>query len=92
MLKIGLSTCGFTPTEEAFGKLAAAGIDAVELSMEKGYMDALDFAAVKGYADACGVESVGIPARTSIISQRINHFMREVAGVWHYLILGGQYE
>lgn len=44
------------------------------------------------FAEACGVESVGIPARTSIISQRINHFMREVAGVWHYLILGGQYE
>lgn len=44
------------------------------------------------FADACGVESVGIPARTSIITQRINHFMREVAGVWHYLILGGQYE
>jgi uncharacterized SAM-binding protein YcdF (DUF218 family) len=44
------------------------------------------------FADACGVESVGIPAKTSILSQRINHFMREVAGVWHYLILGGQYE
>ena len=44
------------------------------------------------FADACGVESVLIPARTSIFTQRINHFMREVAGVWHYLILGGQYE
>ena len=44
------------------------------------------------FADACGVESVGIPARTSRLSQRINHFMREVAGVWHYLLLGGQYE
>jgi len=44
------------------------------------------------FADACNVQSVGIPARTSILSQRINHFMREVAGVWHYLILGGQYE
>ncbi len=44
------------------------------------------------FADACGVESVLIPARTSVITQRINHFMREVAGVWHYLILGGQYE
>ena len=44
------------------------------------------------FADACNVQSVGIPAKTSIISQRINHFMREVAGVWHYLILGGQYE
>lgn len=44
------------------------------------------------FADACGVDSVLIPAQTSILSQRINHFMREVAGVWHYLILGGQYE
>ena len=44
------------------------------------------------FADACGVESVGIPARTSRLSQRINHFMREVAGVWHYILLGGQYE
>ena len=44
------------------------------------------------FADACGVESVGIPAPTSRLSQKINHFMREVAGVWHYLILGGQYD
>ena len=44
------------------------------------------------FADACGVESVLIPAQTSRLSQKINHFMREVAGVWHYLILGGQYE
>ena len=44
------------------------------------------------FADKCGVESVGIPARTSRLSQRINHFMREVAGVWHYLILGGNYD
>ena len=38
-----------------------------------------------------GVEAVGIPAKTTIITQKINHFMREVAGVWHYLILGGNY-
>ncbi len=44
------------------------------------------------FADACNVESVGIPARTSRLSQKVNHFMREVAGVWHYLILGGQYQ
>ena len=37
------------------------------------------------------VEFVGIPARTSRLSQRINHFMREVAGVWHYILLGGNY-
>ena len=44
------------------------------------------------FAKACDVEFVGIPARTSRLSQMINHFMREVAGVWHYLILGGQYD
>ena len=43
-------------------------------------------------AKECGVEPVGIPAPTSRLSQRINHFMREVAGVWHYLLLGGQYD
>lgn len=45
----------------------------------------------KMFAKECGVEAVGIPARTSRLSQMINHFMREVAGVWHYIILGGQY-
>ena len=44
------------------------------------------------FAKACDVEFVGIPARTSRWGQRINHFLREVAGVWHYLILGGQYD
>jgi uncharacterized SAM-binding protein YcdF (DUF218 family) len=43
------------------------------------------------FAKACNVESVGIPAATSRLSQRINHFMREIAGVWHYILLGGQY-
>jgi len=44
------------------------------------------------FAKACDVEFVGIPARTSRWGQRINHFMREVAGVWHYFLLGGQYD
>ena len=44
------------------------------------------------FADACGVDSVGIPAATSRLSQKVNHFMREVAGVWHYILLGGQYD
>lgn len=44
------------------------------------------------FARACDVEFVGIPARTSRASQMINHFMREVAGVWHYILLGGQYD
>ena len=44
------------------------------------------------FTKACGVEFVGIPARTSRITQMVNHFMREVAGVWHYILLGGQYD
>ena len=42
-------------------------------------------------AKECGVNFVGVPARTSRMGQVINHFMREVAGVWHYLLLGGNY-
>lgn len=37
----------------------------------------------------CGVDFVGLPAVTSRPSQLVNHMMREVAGVWQYLILGG---
>ena len=43
------------------------------------------------FADACGIDAVGIPAETSVFTQKINHFMREVAGIWHYIILGGRY-
>ncbi len=44
------------------------------------------------FAETCGVEFVGIPAPTSRLSQKVNHFMREVAGIWHFLLLGGQYQ
>lgn len=44
------------------------------------------------FTKACGAEFVGIPAKTSRPGQIVNHFMREVAGVWHYLLLGGSYE
>jgi len=43
------------------------------------------------FAADCGVKAVGIPAPTAWVSLRLNYFLREVAGVWHYLILGGQY-
>ena len=43
------------------------------------------------FARDCGVEALGIPASTSWVSIRLNYFLREVAGVWHYIILGGQY-
>lgn len=44
------------------------------------------------FTKACGAQFVGIPARTSRASQAVNHFMREVAGVWHYILLGGRYD
>lgn len=44
------------------------------------------------FAKANNVEFVGIPAKTSRLAQAVNHFMREVAGVWHYILLGGQYD
>ena len=43
------------------------------------------------FTKECGAEFIGIPAKTTKISLRINYFMREVAGVWHYILLGGQY-
>ena len=42
-------------------------------------------------ARECGVTASCVPARTSWFTLRLNYFLREVAGVWHYLILGGQY-
>ena len=41
------------------------------------------------FAKDCGVTAVGIPAKTGRVSLRINNYLREIAGVWHYIILGG---
>ena len=38
------------------------------------------------------IKTVCIPARTTRPSQALNHFLREVAGVWHYLLLGNTYD
>ena len=43
------------------------------------------------FAKDCGFEAVGIPAHTSRFTIRLNYFLREVAGVWHYYVLGGLY-
>ena len=37
-----------------------------------------------------GLDPVLIPAKTSVLPQALNHFLREVAGVWHYILLGGR--
>ena len=36
-----------------------------------------------------GLEAIGVPAKTTWLSLRINYFLREIAGVWYYWILGG---
>lgn len=41
------------------------------------------------FAKECGVTAIGIPAKTGRVSLRINNYLREIAGVWHYIILGG---
>ena len=45
----------------------------------------------KLFAKECGVEALGIPGKTGNFLHFLNYFLREIAGVWHYLILGGQY-
>ena len=35
------------------------------------------------------VTSYGIPARTTWITLRINYYLREIAAVWYYTLLGG---
>ncbi len=41
------------------------------------------------FAKAQGVTAYGVPAETTKFSLRINHFMREIAGVWHEILIGG---
>lgn len=41
------------------------------------------------FAGKCGVEAVTVPAKTGNPVHFLNAFLREIAGVWHYLILGG---
>jgi uncharacterized SAM-binding protein YcdF (DUF218 family) len=37
-----------------------------------------------------GLEVIGIPAKTGSFDRWLHYFVREIAGVWHYLLLGGQ--
>ena len=40
-------------------------------------------------AKQMGLEIVTIPARTEKLSYRVNYFLREIAAVWKYAVLGG---
>lgn len=41
------------------------------------------------FARELGVQAIGIPGTTTWLHLRINYFLREIAGVWHYILLGG---
>lgn len=41
------------------------------------------------FAKEQGLDMVGVPARTTWFSLRANYFLREIAAVWYYTILGG---
>lgn len=43
------------------------------------------------FAADCGVNVAGIPGRTERPLEHIYYFLREIAGVWHYYLLGGLY-
>ena len=36
-----------------------------------------------------GIDPIMIPAKTTWLSLRMNYYLREVAGVWYYMIFGG---
>lgn len=40
------------------------------------------------FAKAAGLEFYGVPARTTNPVLMVNYFLREIAGVWHYILLG----
>lgn len=40
------------------------------------------------FAKTLGLESVGIPAKTTWFSLRLNYYLREIVAVWKYLVLG----
>lgn len=40
------------------------------------------------FAEEQGLTAVGIPARTSWVTLRINYFLREIAAVWYYTLFG----
>ena len=37
-----------------------------------------------------GLDILGIPAKTGSFDRWLHYFLREICGVWHYILLGGQ--
>jgi len=41
------------------------------------------------FAKEQDLEAIGVPAKTTWLSLRVNYFLREIAAVWYYWLLGG---
>lgn len=41
------------------------------------------------FAKEQGLEALGVPAKTGWLSLRVNYFLREIVGIWYYILLGG---
>ena len=42
------------------------------------------------FAQRFGLDTIGVPARTTLPLLKVNYFIREAAAVWYYLLFGGK--
>ena len=43
------------------------------------------------FAREFGLETVGVPAKTTLFFLKVNYFIREAAAIWHYYLIGGNH-
>ena len=43
------------------------------------------------FAKRFGLETVGVPAKTTLFFLKVNYFIREAIAVWHYYLIGGNH-
>ncbi|MBQ8236850.1 MAG: YdcF family protein [Oscillospiraceae bacterium] len=43
------------------------------------------------FAERFGLETVGVPAETSLFFLKVNYFIREAVAIWHYYLIGGNH-
>ena len=43
------------------------------------------------FAKEFGLETVGVPAKTTLFFLKVNYFIREAVAIWHYFIIGGNH-
>ena len=43
------------------------------------------------FARECGLDTVGVPAKTTLFFLKVNYFIREAVAIWHYYLIGGNH-